>query len=694
MPAIRSNRFGGGTSAFGGNGGSSSFGQPDSATAFGEDANPPLVRTGSSSQAYSVFSENDLSNRSTMVHYISITAAPAYRGASLEELRVQDYQQNRETAIQTPYIDPAKQSPARFESLFTAQQRAAGSISGDYANTDPPPVRTGTSTPAYSVFSDRHPSNLRAMLHYTSITTAPAYMSMSSEELRVQDYQQDRKTAPYIDLDMQSPTPFESLFTSQQRTAGLIRGDYPSTGALGATTTRPATVPFGVTGQQRPSTGTASVTPFWRAKPTTELGSTFDQPRKSLVTIHLTYFIAGRMFDPGKLARIEGLVIKSLLEESLVDTQFYLFSARSPKSARVTKPRVLCASNALLAKSSKYFLDLSSADINPSDPSLVGLTADNDVPSDARVDDYGYESDSDLEDSDATVPVTNPEAPKDQSAVLRGTPSNASAETRSKDDDRLPESGSGSVGSTTFVVNPEKPGMYYTSSANNGGPESVVGCAAGLLETVDSKKWCRKTTVPLRSPGSRHILVKDTAFQTWYTLLNYLHTEKMKFLPLSSTPTPGRHCESSMSFLDEPRCSAKSMYRLACKVGLDHLRDVALAHIRSGLSEHNILKELSCSLVSRHPQLLETELDMLYSYIASPPVVAGFPAFARRIANKEIPHGADIILGIHARLLKEPHRLPFAEVTLASLPGPLELTETVSRDLTASDASEEGADDE
>lgn len=153
---------------------------------------------------------------------------------------------------------------------------------------------------------------------------------------------------------MQSPTPFGSLFTSQQRTVGLIRG---GTGALGATTTRPATVPFGVTGQQRPSTGTASVTPFWRAKPTTELGSTFDQPRKSLVTIHLTYFTAGRMFDPGKLARIEGLVMKSLLEESLVDTQFYLFSARSPKSARVTKPRVLCASNALLAKSSKYFLD-------------------------------------------------------------------------------------------------------------------------------------------------------------------------------------------------------------------------------------------------------------------------------------------------------------------------------------------------
>jgi len=48
------------------------------------DPDPPPVKTGTSTPAYSVFSENDLSNRSTMLHYISITAAPAYKGTSLE----------------------------------------------------------------------------------------------------------------------------------------------------------------------------------------------------------------------------------------------------------------------------------------------------------------------------------------------------------------------------------------------------------------------------------------------------------------------------------------------------------------------------------------------------------------------------------------------------------------------------------
>ncbi|KAG8217017.1 hypothetical protein J3R82DRAFT_7333 [Butyriboletus roseoflavus] len=63
------------------------------------------------------------------------------------------------------------------------------------------------------------------------------------------------------------------------------------------------------------------------------------------------------MSDPSKQERIEEFMRKSLLGEELVNTQFHLFSARSSASGRVLKPRVLCANNVLLAKSSKYFLD-------------------------------------------------------------------------------------------------------------------------------------------------------------------------------------------------------------------------------------------------------------------------------------------------------------------------------------------------
>ena len=62
--------------------------------------------------------------------------------------------------------------------------------------------------------------------------------------------------------------------------------------------------------------------------------------------------------DSSKQERIEEFLRKSLLGEELtMNTQFHLFSARSAPSSRITKPRVLCASNVLLAKGSKYFLD-------------------------------------------------------------------------------------------------------------------------------------------------------------------------------------------------------------------------------------------------------------------------------------------------------------------------------------------------
>jgi len=109
------------------------------------------------------------------------------------------------------------------------------------------------------------------------------------------------------------------------------------------------------------------------------------------------------------------------------------------------------------------------------------------------------------------------------------------------------------------------------------------------------------------------------------------------------------------------------MYRLACKVGLNDLRDLALAHIRSNLDDHNILDEILCSLVMIHPQLLDMELDVLFSCITAPLVVVNFPTLLRRIANKELPHGAEILVVMHSRFLKALH--PFAALyTLAPSP--------------------------
>jgi hypothetical protein len=82
---------------------------------------------------------------------------------------------------------------------------------------------------------------------------------------------------------------------------------------------------------------------------------------------------------------------------------------------------------------------------------------------------------------------------------------------------------------------------------------------------------------------------------------------------------------------------------------------------------------------------------VLYSHIASPSVVANFATLAQCIADKELPHGADIIIGIHARLLKERHlsRLKARPpISLSSFSGPPKQAELA---VGASDAPDAGA---
>lgn len=49
------------------------------------------------------------------------------------------------------------------------------------ADTNPPPVTTGTSTPAYSAFNEKDPSNPSTILQYQTITATPAYRGTSLE---------------------------------------------------------------------------------------------------------------------------------------------------------------------------------------------------------------------------------------------------------------------------------------------------------------------------------------------------------------------------------------------------------------------------------------------------------------------------------------------------------------------------------
>jgi len=309
-------------------------------------------------------------------------------------------------------------------------------------------------------------------------------------------------------------------------------------------------------------------------------------------------------------------------------------------------------------------LDLLGSETITFDPSLVNIADNDEVPSSVQTDDYGYESDSDLDDEEPPVQVVaDAETAKRRSATPHT--SNPQIDLTLIRDDELSDDDSESMTSEMFVSDPEEDiGSDKALLVNKENSET------GTVTTMVSSHPPPKSASRLRSLGSRHILVKDTAFQTWYTLINYLYTGKVTLLPPRSSEIPMQPRQSPTSTKDEPECSAKSMYRLACKVGLDDLRDEAFASMRSNITENNVLQELSSSLVSRYPPLLEMLLDTLYAHIASRPVVAGLPALARRIANKELPHGADIVIGLHTRILQEHH--PLALIPPSPQPVPCE----------------------
>ena len=77
---------------------------------------------------------------------------------------------------------------------------------------------------------------------------------------------------------------------------------------------------------------------------------------------------------------------------------------------------------------------------------------------------------------------------------------------------RLPENGSGSVGSGVGVIDmyAEQPRMREPFSVNKDGARSVASSGVAVRETAGNKKLGNQTVMP----RLRHVLVKDTAFQT------------------------------------------------------------------------------------------------------------------------------------------------------------------------------------
>lgn len=302
----------------------------------------------------------------------------------------------------------------------------------------------------------------------------------------------------------------------------------------------------------------------------------------------------------------EDLLRRSLLAKEIIDVHLHLFSSRSKSSKRVLRPRMLNSNTRLLKSSAKYFADLFSSETMLSNSKTVLVETGDAIFDGLPLDEYGYESDSDLEDEQD--------------------------ESDDEDDDE-----------------DEDDDGYEPSHDVKQNPGAVSGPNCKKLDM----KIAQARATSSQSHKGCHIFVKDTAFQTWYCLVYYLYTGVMTFAPLKSS---GARKSSASDYLNadtKPQCSAKSMYALATKLGLNQLREQAFNFIRQNVNEKNLLQELACSFVGRHPDVLEFELDLLAEKYATVPIIQGLPQLMTRIAKNELDHGAKILNGHHARILQK-----------------------------------------
>jgi len=79
---------------------------------------------------------------------------------------------------------------------------------------------------------------------------------------------------------------------------------------------------------------------------------------------------------------------------------------------------------------------------------------------------------------------------------------------------RFSDDGSESVSPDILDISPIQPRTDGSFTENKDGAPSVVSSETAVLGTVGNKGSENQTAVRLPSLGNRHILVKDTAFQT------------------------------------------------------------------------------------------------------------------------------------------------------------------------------------
>ncbi|KAI0790363.1 hypothetical protein C8Q75DRAFT_891279 [Abortiporus biennis] len=296
---------------------------------------------------------------------------------------------------------------------------------------------------------------------------------------------------------------------------------------------------------------------------------------------------------------LQAALAQAIATGTFSDTAYYLFTRRLNSSAnhgKVGIPRAVYASSTVMQAAGQHFRGQLSA----------GFSSTNEVL--RETDEYGYESDSDLEDEEW--------------------------------EDELVTASSG-------LSSPSSKGKEKASELEAKLAEEGEEIDLGLQPIVSVERMV--------TPQLKHtVIITDVAADTWQAMINYIYTGKIYFAPLRSQGTESRLQAIERHTNDHPYgpplCSPKSIYRLADKVGLLSLQKLAEQDIKNKILNMSILEEVFSKFSSRYPDILKIEVERIFTHGLSPNDMLLLQQKIKSVALGELPHATNAMMGLLERL--------------------------------------------
>ncbi|KAH9921168.1 uncharacterized protein B0H18DRAFT_1022275 [Fomitopsis serialis] len=176
------------------------------------------------------------------------------------------------------------------------------------------------------------------------------------------------------------------------------------------------------------------------------------------------------------------------------------------------------------------------------------------------------------------------------------------------------------------------PDLDGDSDFEDVGEEGVAGIIPGQLQT-------RPTAI-----------ISDVAASTWEAFLFYLYTGVVVFAPLASNGEDARKHFIANYQVGNPQrpapCSCRSMYRLAHRLDMADLKNMAFEELKSQLSKDNVIKEIFSQFTSQHEQVKDMELQLLKRYWDELKGSDQVSEMMMKVVSGKHPHAASIMMEI------------------------------------------------